>query len=113
MLTLHNLSLEAIYIQDDLEKWLMVMVSDRRASGDIFNVGSPDVVSLQYVAEVLAKHFKLGLKLASPDVEYRTIASKGYFPDVRKAKKLLDLEQSESSIEAVLRMAETIKKSQT
>jgi nucleoside-diphosphate-sugar epimerase len=98
---------------DDLVKWLMVMVTDERASGQILNVGSQNATSLLSVAETLAKHFNLSLKRAIPETEYNTRASTSYFPDISKANRLLGLEPSESSIEAVLRMAETIKMSQT
>jgi dTDP-glucose 4,6-dehydratase len=98
---------------DDLVKWLMVMVTDERASGQILNVGSQNAVSLLSIAKTLAKHFKLTVKLAIPEMEYNTLTPKSYFPDVSKANRLLDLEPNESSIEAVLRMAETIKNSET
>jgi nucleoside-diphosphate-sugar epimerase len=98
---------------DDLVKWLMVMVTDERASGQILNVGSQNAISLLSVAETLAKHFNLSLKRAFPETEYNTRSPTSYFPDVSKANRLLGLEPSESSIEAVLRMAETIKMSQT
>ena len=98
---------------DDLVKWLMVMVTDERASGQILNVGSQNAVSLLSIAKTLAKHFKLTVKLAIPEMEYNTRTPKSYFPDVSKANRLLDLEPTESSIEAVLRMAETIKNSET
>jgi nucleoside-diphosphate-sugar epimerase len=91
----------------------MVMVTDERASGQILNVGSQNAISLLSVAETLAKHFNLSLKRAFPETEYNTRSPTSYFPDVSKANRLLGLEPSESSIEAVLRMAETIKMSQT
>ena len=98
---------------DDLVKWLTVMVTDERASGHILNVGSQNAVSLLSIAETLAKHFKLTIKLAIPEIEYYARTPTSYFPDVSKANSLLDLEPTESSMEAVLRMAETIKTSQT
>ena len=98
---------------DDLVKWLMIMVTDERASGHILNVGSQDAVSLLFIAEMLAKHFKSSFKLAIPEIEYNIRTPTSYFPDVSKANRLLDLVPSESSVEAVLRMAETIKRSHT
>ena len=98
---------------DDLVRWLMVMLSDCRASGHIFNVGAADAVSLRDLAEALANHFDGSTKLPNSDAEYYSHVPTSYFPDVAKAKRLLDLEQSESTVKAVIRMAQMIKRPQT
>jgi len=93
---------------DDLVRWLMVMVTDRRAEGEIFNVGASDFISIRSAAKSLAAHFNLDVMLPNSESECNSLASTCYLPDVRKASQVLGLNPSQSSYDSILRMAQTM-----
>ena len=85
---------------EDLAKWLLKILFYSSKSCPTYNVGSNDVVVLSKLACMLGKRFNLKVKLKSKI--YKTKLDK-YIPNVSKAKKELNLKNTYSSTDAIIK----------
>jgi len=86
----------------DMAFWLLRILTQGN-SGEIYNVGSPEAISLRNLAEMIAQQIKL-----KPDIQLQTssathIPVSRFVPDISKIKNKLKLEVTVSLHEAVKR----------
>jgi nucleoside-diphosphate-sugar epimerase len=91
---------------DDLVRWLIKILSHSNMSCPIYNVGSDSRISIQKIVSVLGK--KYNLKTHIPKL--KNVLSDNYVPDVNKAKKKINLKNSYTSIQAVVKTIQLLKK---
>ena len=82
---------------DDLVKWLFKILVQSNTKCPVYNLGSNDKISIQQIAKILAKRYNLNFEL--PKV--RSKLTDNYIPNTDKAKKELNLEINETSLEAI------------
>ena len=85
---------------DDLVEWLFTIISKGR-SGGIYNVGSPEAVSIRELAGEIASHFSPLPKIEVLGTAIPGRAPERYVPDVSKAESELGLAVKTSLSEAV------------
>lgn len=71
---------------DDLANWLIKIGLSSDQSAPIFNVGSDEAISIQELAQKIAKYFGVTTSIKSPNLQINR-----YVPSINKAKKELDL----------------------
>jgi nucleoside-diphosphate-sugar epimerase len=91
---------------DDLVRWLITILSDSNMSCPIYNVGSDSRISIQKIASVLGKKYNLETYIP----KLKNVISDNYVPDVSKAKKKINLKNSYTSIQAVVKTIQLLKK---
>jgi len=82
---------------DDLVRWLFKILDHSNNLCPIFNVGSDNKVSIHKIANVLAK--KYNLEILSPKISSKKIDN--YIPNINKARKELNLNINNNSLEAI------------
>jgi len=92
---------------DDLVKWLLRILENSNHDCPIYNVGSDNAIELHSLATFLGKKYRLNLNFQKR--MSKKIIDK-YIPSIKKAKKNLNLINSHSSLEAVLKTIRLIKK---
>ena len=101
-----NTSVVRSYLHsDDLVAWLMEILLNGTAEGNIYNVGSDDSIEIHDLAKELAHRFGLPTEIApyaAHDVDW-------YVPNVNRARSLgLDLQYS--SLHAIIRTVDQIRR---
>ena len=91
---------------DDLVDWLLSIAHSSSTQAPIYNVGSEDGVSLQYLARALAEKFKLPYAVAP----LTSNLADRYVPSTEKALAELDLKPKYNSLEAILAVTNELKK---
>lgn len=71
---------------DDLANWLITIGLSSNQSAPVFNVGSDEAISIQELAQKIAKYFGESADIKSPNAQISR-----YVPSISKAKKELDL----------------------
>ena len=94
---------------DDLVRWLLKILENSNAECTIYNVGSDDAISIQKLASTLSKKYNLKLHLHKKILE--NIIDK-YIPNIQKAKKELNLVNNYSSINAIVKTINLLKKNE-
>ena len=82
---------------DDLVRWLLKILDHSNNLCPIFNVGSDNKVSIHKIADVLAK--KYNLEISSSKISSKKIDN--YIPNINKARKELNLNINNNSLEAI------------
>ena len=82
---------------EDLVKWLLKILDNSNNQCPIYNVGSDNKVSIHKIANVLAK--KYNLEILSPKISSKKIDN--YIPNISKARKELNLNINNNSLEAI------------
>jgi len=83
---------------DDLVRWLFKILDNSNAQCPIYNVGSDNQISIHQIANILAKKYDLDIdspKLSLKKIDY-------YIPNINKAKKVLGLKISYTSLRAIV-----------
>jgi dTDP-glucose 4,6-dehydratase len=86
---------------DDLANWLITIGLSSNKSAPIFNVGSDEAISIQELAQKIAKYFDVTTNIKPHDAQIWR-----YVPSISKAKKELGLVIEKSldmAIEATIR----------
>lgn len=94
---------------DDLVRWLLKILENSNAECPIYNVGSDDAISIQKLASTLSKKYNLKLHLHKKILE--NIIDK-YIPNIQKVKKELNLVNNYSSINAIVKTINLLKKNE-
>ena len=82
---------------DDLVRWLLKILDNSNNQCPIYNVGSDNKVSIHEIANVLAK--KYNLEVLSQKISSKKIDN--YIPNISKARKELNLNINNNSLEAI------------
>ena len=93
---------------DDLVKCLLKIVENATPQCSIYNVGSSDAVSLHHIARFLAKKYNLELSL--PKIFSKQYDN--YIPNTDLLKKKLNFKTNFTSIEAILKTVNLLKKNE-
>ena len=93
---------------DDLVKCLLKIVENSTPQCPTYNVGSSDVVSLHNVAKFLAKKYNLELSL--PKIFSKQYDN--YIPNTDLLKKRLNFKKNFTSIEAIVKTVNLLKKNE-
>ena len=91
---------------DDLVRWLLKILDNSNKQCPTYNVGSNNKISIQNTAYFLAK--KYGLKVLSPKILSKKIDN--YIPNVEKAKNELNLNNYYTSLSAIIKTINILKK---
>jgi dTDP-glucose 4,6-dehydratase len=91
---------------NDLVRWLLKILDNSNNQCPIYNVGSNNKISIQNTANFLAK--KYGLKVLSPKILLKKVDN--YIPNIEKAKKELNLNNSYTSVSAIIKTINILKK---
>jgi dTDP-glucose 4,6-dehydratase len=103
----NNLVLRSYMYADDLVEWLMEICLNSHIDCPIYNIGSEEEVSIQYIAKLLAEKYDLELKIPSISRENKIDR---YIPSTRKVRRELNLVQKINLEEALLQTISEIKK---
>jgi dTDP-glucose 4,6-dehydratase len=93
---------------DDLVKCLLKIIENATPQCPTYNVGSSDAVSLHYVAKFLAK--KYNLEFSFPKIFSKQYDN--YIPNTDLLKKRLNFKTNFTSIEAILKTVNLLKKNE-
>jgi nucleoside-diphosphate-sugar epimerase len=91
---------------DDLVRWLLKILDNSNKQCPTYNVGSNNKISIQNTANFLAK--KYGLKVISPKILSKKVDN--YIPNIEKAKKELNLNNYYTSLSAIIKTINILKK---
>jgi dTDP-glucose 4,6-dehydratase len=91
---------------DDLVKWLLKILENSNTRCPIYNVGSDDAVSIHTLADILAKKYKLKVKKL---IKISNLITDKYIPNIDKAKKNLNLSNTLSSCNSIVKTINIIK----
>lgn len=86
---------------DDLVEWLLKILNYSNKNCPIFNVGSDDPISIYKLADFLGKMYNLDINFASKIITKKILDK--YVPDIKKAKKELNLKINYSTLDAVIK----------
>lgn len=86
---------------DDLVEWLLKILNYSNKNCPIFNVGSDDPISIYKLADFLGKMYNLDINFANKIITKKILDK--YVPDIKKAKKELNLKINYSTLDAVIK----------
>lgn len=87
--------------EEDLVRWLFKILNYSNKNCPIFNVGSDNHVSIHKLANLLAKKYNVNIDYASKNISQKIFDR--YVPDIKKAKKKLNLKNNYSSLDAIIK----------
>lgn len=90
---------------DDLAKWLLKILSNSNLRCPIYNVGSDNKILISKIINILAKKYNLNLDI--PKISSKSVDI--YIPNIKKAKKQLNLKNRYTSLDAILKTINTLK----
>jgi len=91
---------------DDLVRWLLKILGNSNKNCPIYNVGSDDSVSIQSLAYLLGKKYNL---CSNKEKVLKNVVDK-YIPNIQKAKKELNLTNRYTSLRAITKTINILKK---
>jgi dTDP-glucose 4,6-dehydratase len=94
----NNLVLRSYMYADDLVEWLMEICLNSHIDCPIYNVGSEDEVSIQYIAKLFAEKYDLELKIPA---KCKNNNVDRYIPSTKKARDELSLIQKINTKDAI------------
>jgi dTDP-glucose 4,6-dehydratase len=96
--------------EDDLVKWLLKILNRSNQDCPIYNVGSDDCISIHKLGRLLAK--KYNLDVVSSNIKISKGIFDKYIPNIYKAKKELKLTNNYSSLGAIIKTINLLKKNE-
>ena len=94
--------------EEDLVIWLLKILIHSNQNCPIYNVGSEHVISIYKLASLLAEKYSLGMNFNNKKFS-KDILDK-YIPNVDKAKKELKLNTNYSSLDAIIKTINILKR---
>ena len=101
-----NLNIKADYqiirsymYEEDLVIWLLKILNSSNKNCPIYNVGSDNAISIYKLATLLAKKYNLNVDFYNIKISKKNFDK--YVPNIKKAKKKLNLINNYSSIDAI------------
>jgi dTDP-glucose 4,6-dehydratase len=96
--------------EEDLVRWLLRILNYSNKDCPIYNVGSDDSISIHKLARLLAKKYDLDAHFHNINIS-KVILDK-YIPNIHKAKKELKLTNNYSSLGAIIKTINLLKKNE-
>ena len=96
--------------EKDLVIWLLKILNDSNQNCPIYNVGSNNAISIHKLVRLLAKKYNLGIDYSK--TKFLKYISDKYIPNIDKAKKKLKLNNNHSSLDAIIKTINIIKKNE-
>ena len=96
--------------EDDLVRWLLKILNRSNQDCPIYNVGSDDCISIHKLRRLLAK--KYNLDVVSSNIKISKGIFDKYIPNIYKAKKELKLTNNYSSLGAIIKTINLLKKNE-
>jgi nucleoside-diphosphate-sugar epimerase len=96
--------------EDNLVRWLLEILKSSNEACPIYNVGSNDAISVHKLARLLAK--KYNLDIDSSNIKISKDKFDKYIPNIDKAKKQLKLKTNYSSLGAIIKTIDLLKKNE-
>ena len=93
---------------DDLVRWLLKILDNSRNNCPIYNVGSDNVISVHKLAVLLAQKYDLNINFKNKKISKKIIDR--YSPNICKAKKELKLKNNYTSLDAIVKTINLLKK---
>jgi len=93
--------------EDNLVKWLLKILDNSSQDCPIYNVGSDNAISINQLSYLLSKKYNLKVNLKHKNFK-QTIDK--YIPNIQKARKELNLSNNLSSLSAITKTIDIIKK---
>jgi nucleoside-diphosphate-sugar epimerase len=87
--------------EEDLVKWLLKILSYSNKECPIYNVGSDTSISIHKLANTLSK--KYNLRIDFDNASYQKKKLDIYVPNIKKAKKELNLKNKYNTVEAIIK----------
>jgi nucleoside-diphosphate-sugar epimerase len=85
--------------EEDLVRWLLKILDYSNKNCPIFNVGSDDPISIHKLADFLGKKYNLNIDFPSKNISHKIFDK--YVPDIKKAKKELNLKVNYCTLGAI------------
>jgi dTDP-glucose 4,6-dehydratase len=95
---------------DDLVRWLLKILDNSSKNCPIYNVGSDDVISVHKLVILLAKKYKLNTNFKNLKISKKIIDK--YSPSIYKAKKELNLKNNYTSLNAIIKTINLLKRNE-
>ena len=96
--------------EGDLVRWLLKILNRSNQDCPIYNVGSDDCISIHKLGRLLAK--KYNLDVVSSNIKISKGIFDKYIPNIYKAKKELKLTNNYSSLGAIIKTINLLKKNE-
>lgn len=94
--------------EEDLVRWLLKILDHSKKDCPIYNVGSDDFISVHKLAFLLAQKYNLSTNFHNPKISKKSIDK--YNPTINKAKKELNLKNNYTTLEAIIKTINLLKK---
>jgi len=93
---------------DDMVRWLLKILDHSKKDCPIYNVGSDDFISVHKLAFLLAQKYNLSTNFHNTKISKKSIDK--YNPNINKAKKELNLKNNYTTLEAIIKTINLLKK---
>ena len=94
--------------EEDLVRWLLKIINYSNKNCPIYNVGSDDAISIYKLANLLAKKYNLHVNFDNIKISEKIFDK--YSPNIYKAKKKLKLKNNYTSLDAIVKTINLLKK---
>ena len=94
--------------EDDLVRWLLKILDNSSKDCPIYNVGSDDAISLHKLVILLAEKYNLSVNVKNKKISTKILDK--YIPSIYKAKKQLNLNNNHTSLNAIIKTINLLKK---
>ena len=97
------------YMHDeDLVRWLLKIINYSNKNCPIYNVGSDDAISIYKLANLLATKYNLDVNFDNIKISEKIFDK--YVPNIQKAKKELNLINNNTTLDAIIKTINLLKK---
>lgn len=111
----HNLNIIAAHQvirsymhEEDLVRWLLKIINYSNNNCPIYNVGSDNAISIYKLANLLAIKYNLNVNFNNTKISQKIFDK--YVPNIQKVKKELNLKNNYSSLDAIIKTINFLKK---
>jgi dTDP-glucose 4,6-dehydratase len=99
------------YMHDeDLVRWLLKIINYSNKNCPIYNVGSDDAISIYKLANLLATKYNLNVNFNNIKISKKIFDK--YVPNIQKVKKKLNLINNYSTLDAIIKTINLLKKNE-
>ena len=96
--------------EEDLVRWLLKILNYSNKNCPIYNVGSDKAISISKLANLLSRKYNLNVNLNSIKISEKKLDK--YVPNIQKAKKELNLNNNYSTLSAIIKTIDLLKKNE-
>ena len=96
--------------EEDLVRWLLKILNSSDKNCPIYNVGSDDAISIYKLANLLATKYNLDVNFDNIKISKKILDK--YVPNIQKVKKKLNLINNYSTLDAIIKTINLLKKNE-